>query len=94
MSKTTFPPKQRITKPTTTELRTALRIVRKHKVDWWNPWPDEVEDNTIRYLRREKMVETFNASGALQMAQNNFGHSWVEDEITDKGRKWLKEHRA
>lgn len=94
MSKTTFPPRARITAPSVTEVREALRVVRKHKVDWWNPWPDEVADNTIRWLRREKLVETFEASGAINMAQNNFGHSWVEDEITERGRAWLRERRA
>lgn len=94
MSRTTYPPKAPVTMPSKADIRTALRIVRKHKIDWWNPWPDEVSDNTIRYLRREGYVATFKASGGVQTAGNPFGYHWVEDEITDKGREWLREARA
>lgn len=90
MSITTYPPKARITRPTDQELKQALKVVEKHVVDWWHPWPDEVSDNTIRWLRKHKLVVATSCSGALQMAQNNFGHSWVEDAITDGGREVLR----
>lgn len=93
MSKTTYPPKARIMKPSITEICDALRQVRKHKVDWWNPWENEISDNCIRWLRKNKYVDSYTASGAIQMAQNNFGHTWIEDEINNKGINWLKSRR-
>ena len=79
--------------PSNAEIRQALRLLRKHCVDWWNPWPDEIPDSTVRWLRAAGYCEATECSGAIQMAQNNFGHSWIEDAITEEGRAWLKARR-
>lgn len=89
MSKTTYPPKSRIVRPSNKQVEEALATVKKHKIDWWNPWPDEVEDNTIRWLRKQKMLDTFNCFSGINTSGNPFGYNYVEDVITEKGLECL-----
>lgn len=75
---------------TNKQLLQALRFVKRKKVSRFNPWPESIDDITIRHARKYGYLDAYEEFDGIVMAQNNFGTYHFVDEITPKGLARLK----
>lgn len=65
----------------------AMRYVERVQVV--KSWPNWISDELVRDLRRRGYTNAYEVFRGIAMAQTNFGGYYIEDELTDAGRRYL-----
>ncbi len=75
-------------------MRVCLEFVEDEMVSRRRPWPDHIQDATIREARLNGWLDSYTRHEGLQTAGGIFGETSFEDELTDAGREKLAMLRA
>lgn len=80
-------PEGEVMRVTNKDICSALRVVRRHRVDEFHPWPNRITDKTIRHCRKYGYLDAREEFHGIQMAQCNYGETVYIDELTMKGKQ-------